>query len=80
MSGADSSRDRERASIQPITMEATMPPPNIAHVHAMRFRAFDADAVSCTETPLGDEARAVMVCPGNTLLLVTRLASGTLMR
>ena len=57
-----------------------MPPPNSAHVHAMRFRAFDADAVSCTDTPLGDEASAVMVRPGKTLLLVTRLASGTLIR
>ena len=46
MSGADSSRDRERASSQPISMEATMPPPNSAHVHAMRLKAFDADAVS----------------------------------
>ena len=57
-----------------------MPPPNSAHVHAMRFRAFDADAVSCTDTPLGDEASELMVRPGMTVPLVTRFASGTLMR
>lgn len=63
-----------------MSMDATMPPPKSAQAQVMRVIAFEADAVSWTETPLGDDASAVIVLPGITVPLVTRFASGTLMR
>ena len=65
---------------QPISIDRAMPAPKSEHVHAMRDSAADADEVSWTEIPLGDEAMAVMVRPGMIFALVTRFASGTLIR
>ena len=65
---------------QPISIDRAMPPPKSEHVHTMRPSAFDADAVSWTDTPEGEDATAVNVRPEITLPLVAMLELGTLMR